>query len=100
MGSIGKANHCGNAPLPMSHFVYILWCADNTFYTGYTTNVEKRCVVHNKGKGAKYTRCRLPVCVVYSEEFESKSAALKREYQIKQLTRKQKQQLCKTWTPK
>lgn len=79
------------------HFVYILKCADGTFYTGYSTDVAKRCETHNKGRGAKYTRSRLPVVVVYSEEFESKSDAMKREYQIKQLTRQQKKQLCKPW---
>lgn len=74
----------------MGYFVYILKCVDNTFYTGYTTDIVKRCLTHNKGKGAKYTRCRLPVKVVYSEEFETKDAAMRREYQIKQLSRQQK----------
>lgn len=78
----------------VSHFVYILKCADGTLYTGYTTDVEKRCDVHNKGKGAKYTRSRLPVKVVHVEEFDNKSVALKREYAIKQMTHKQKKQLC------
>ena len=79
----------------MSHFVYILKCVDNTLYTGYTTDIVKRCEVHNKGKGAKYTRSRLPVKVVYTEEFDNKVDAMRREYAIKQLTRKQKQRLCK-----
>ncbi len=77
----------------MSHFVYILKCVDNSLYTGYTTDIVKRCLTHNKGKGAKYTRSRLPVKVVYSEEFESKTDAMKREYHIKQLTRQQKTKL-------
>lgn len=77
----------------LKHFVYILKCVDNTYYTGYTTDIVKRCAVHNKGKGAKYTRCRLPVKVVYTEEFDSKSLALKREYAIKQMTRHQKARL-------
>ena len=75
------------------YFIYIVKCADETYYTGYTTNIEKRIKAHNEGKGAKYTRCRLPVELVYWEEYGEKSQALKREYAIKQLTRKQKQQL-------
>lgn len=75
------------------HYVYILECADNTLYAGYTTSLDKRIKVHNKGKGAKYTRARLPVRLVYSEIAENKSEALKREYEIKQLTRKQKEEL-------
>lgn len=71
-------------------YVYILKCKDNTYYTGYTTNIEKRLDVHNKGKGAKYTRCRLPVVLVYQEHYETKGEALKREYAIKKLTRAQK----------
>lgn len=81
----------------MGHFVYILKCSDNTLYTGYATNVEKRCNAHNKGRGAKYTRCRLPVKVVYIKEFDTKSDALKREYAIKQLSRKEKEHLCRVW---
>lgn len=72
------------------YYIYILECADGTFYTGYTTNLENRVLVHNKGLGSKYTRLRLPVSILYSESFESKSEAMKREYQIKQLTRSQK----------
>lgn len=71
-------------------FVYILRCSDGTLYTGSTDDVTRRLQVHNSGKGAKYTRSRIPVEVVYSEEAESYSAALKREYAIKQLTRQQK----------
>lgn len=76
-------------------FVYILRCADGTLYTGSTDDVARRLDVHNSGKGAKYTRSRRPVQVVYSEECESYSAALKREYAIKQLTRQQKMELIK-----
>ncbi len=72
------------------HYVYIVKCKDETYYTGYTVDIEKRILVHNKGKGAKYTQARLPVTLVYSERFETKSEALKREYAIKQLTRQQK----------
>jgi putative endonuclease len=77
----------------LSHFVYILKCKDGTFYTGYTIDIEQRCIAHNKGKGAKYTRSRLPVIVAYTEEFDNKSSAMKREYYIKQLSRKQKLKL-------
>lgn len=75
------------------YFIYIVKCKDETYYTGYTTNIEKRIKAHNEGKGAKYTRGRLPVKLVYWEQYEEKTQALKREYAIKQLTRKQKQQL-------
>lgn len=74
-------------------FVYILECADGTLYTGWTTDVEAREKAHNSGNGAKYTRCRLPVRVVYYEQLEDKSAALKREAAIKKMTRKQKEKL-------
>jgi putative endonuclease len=78
------------------HYVYILECSDSTLYAGYTVDLEKRLKVHNQGKASKYTRVRLPVKLVYNEEFEDKSAALKREYQIKQLTRKKKEELILT----
>ncbi|MDA3733829.1 GIY-YIG nuclease family protein [Niameybacter massiliensis] len=78
------------------HFVYIVKCCDETYYTGYTNNIEKRLKAHNEGKGAKYTRARLPVTLVYQEEYEDKREALKREYAIKQLTRKGKEILIKT----
>ena len=71
-------------------YVYILRCADGTLYTGSTDDVERRVAVHNSGKGAKYTRGRRPVTLVYSEELENCSAALKREYAIKQLSRREK----------
>lgn len=76
-------------------YVYILRCADGTLYTGSTDDVARRFAVHNSGKGAKYTRGRTPVEVVYTEEYESCSAALKREYAIKQLTRQQKLKMIK-----
>ena len=75
------------------HYVYILRCADDTLYTGWTTDVERRVAVHNSGKGAKYTRARLPVELVYTEEFDDKVEAQKREYAIKQLTRAEKETL-------
>jgi putative endonuclease len=71
-------------------YVYILRCKDNTLYTGYTTNLERRVKCHNSGKGAKYTRGRLPVEIVYFEEYSTKSDALKREYEIKTYSREKK----------
>ncbi len=75
----------------MYFYVYILRCADGTFYTGYTNDIHKRIDAHNAGKGAKYTRSRRPCKLVWAEAAETKSLAMKREYAIKQLTRKQKQ---------
>ncbi|MDU5108970.1 MAG: GIY-YIG nuclease family protein [Clostridium sp.] len=72
------------------NYVYILKCSDNTLYTGWTTSLEKRLKAHNSGKGAKYTKPRLPVEIVYFEEFQDKKEAMKREYAIKQLSREEK----------
>ncbi len=77
----------------MMHFVYILSCADGTLYTGWTTDLDARVSAHSKGQGAKYTKVRLPVSLVYSEAFGDKSAALKREIAIKKLSRSQKERL-------
>jgi putative endonuclease len=74
-------------------YVYILKCSDGTLYTGYTNNLEKRINVHNSGKGAKYTRGRLPVELIYFEKYDSKSEAMKREYYIKCLTKEDKMKL-------
>ncbi|WP_315118115.1 GIY-YIG nuclease family protein [uncultured Clostridium sp.] len=71
-------------------YVYILQCSDNTLYTGWTNDLNKRIKTHSSGKGAKYTRCRLPVELVYFEEFEDKISAQKREYEIKQFRRNEK----------
>lgn len=76
-------------------YVYILRCIDDTLYTGFTVNLEKRIDTHNKGKGAKYTRGRIPVELVYKEEYSTKSEALKREYFLKQLKRKEKMKIIK-----
>ena len=81
-------------------FVYILRCRDHTLYTGMTDDVQRRVEVHNSGKGAKYTRGRTPVQVVFIEACESYSAALKREYALKQLSRQQKQALIEEKLPK
>jgi putative endonuclease len=75
------------------HFVYMVRCADGTLYTGYARNPERRANAHNTGRGAKYTATRRPVALVYSEACESRSAALKREYQLKSLTRAEKEAL-------
>lgn len=70
--------------------VYILRCADGTLYTGVTVDLERRLAAHNQGTGAKYTRSRRPVTVVYQETAFGKSAALQREWQIKKMTRQEK----------
>ncbi len=74
----------------MNWFVYLLECSDNTLYCGITNNLEKRINTHNNGKGAKYTRGRLPVSLFYFEEVESKSSALIREIKIKRMSKEQK----------
>lgn len=75
------------------HYVYILRCADDTLYTGYTTDVERRVAEHDSGEGAKYTRGRTPVELVHVESYGSRSAAMSREYEIKQLSRFEKESL-------
>ena len=74
-------------------YLYILRCKDDTLYTGITTDVEKRLEAHRTGKGAKYTRGRSPLELVYRESRGSHSDALKREHQVKMLTREEKQNL-------
>ena len=75
------------------YYTYIIECADGTYYTGYTDDPVRREKVHNSGKGAKYTRSRLPVRMVYTEEHSTKSEAMKREVAIKRLTRSKKEEL-------
>ncbi len=75
------------------NYTYIVKCNDDTLYTGWTNDIEKRVEAHNAGKGAKYTKTRRPVELVYWEEFETKEDAMKREYAIKQMTRKAKNKL-------
>ena len=72
---------------------YILKCKDGSLYTGWTNDLEQRVAAHNTGKGAKYTKARRPVELVYFEEFETKEQAMKREYAIKQMARKDKLEL-------
>lgn len=80
-------------PTATNFFVYIARCADNTLYTGYTTDINRRAKEHNQGLGAKYTAHRRPVVIVYTEKCKSQSAAKSREYAIKKLTREAKQNL-------
>ena len=80
-------------------YLYILRCKDDTLYTGITTDVEKRLEAHRIGKGAKYTRGRAPLELVYRECCGSHSEALKREHQIKQLSRQEKEQLIADSSP-
>lgn len=75
------------------HIVYMLKCKDDTLYTGYTNDLKRRLKMHTDGKGAKYTRGRGPFQVVLIEAYETKQEAMQREYQIKQLSRKEKQQM-------
>ena len=75
------------------HFTYIVRCRDGSLYTGWTTDLARRVETHNSGKGAKYTRSRRPVELVYYEEFAMKEDALRRECEIKKLTRTAKEQL-------
>lgn len=75
------------------NFTYILLCEDQTLYTGWTNRLEERVKLHNQGKGAKYTKARRPVRLVYSESYQTKTEAMRREMAIKKLTREQKWKL-------
>lgn len=75
------------------HYVYVLQCADGTYYTGYTTDVKRRVAEHNAGRGARYTRGRTPVELVYTESWPNRSAALKREAALRRLPRRVKESL-------
>lgn len=77
----------------MTWYVYMVRCSDNSLYTGYTNDIKRRENAHNTGKGAKYTKTRRPVRLVYWEEFADRSDALKRECAIKKLTKQQKELL-------
>jgi len=77
----------------MSNYTYIVECSDGTYYTGWTNDLDKRIKAHNDGKGAKYTKARRPVKLVYNEEFPTKEEAMSREYHIKKLPRKDKEDL-------
>lgn len=89
------------------HYFYVLACSDNTLYTGYTTNPDRREAAHNRGKGAKYTQpdYRRPVHMLYSKAFTSKSKAMSAEYRFKQFTRREKENflrdkgIARVWPP-
>lgn len=81
----------------MAAFVYMLRCKDGSLYTGWTNDLEHRLAMHNSGRGAKYTRGRGPLELVYSEELPDKEAALRRECAIKKLRREQKLALLQSW---
>jgi len=74
-------------------YCYIVECSDGTYYTGWTTDPQRRVAIHNKGRGAKYTRMRLPVKLVYVEDQPDRNSAMKRERAIKKMTHSQKQKL-------
>ena len=82
------------------YYTYMVECRDASLYTGYTTDLKQRVKAHNNGKGAKYTKSRLPVRLVYYESYEEKSPAMKREYEIKQLKRKEKLELIREFQKK
>lgn len=75
------------------NYTYIVKCSDGTFYTGWTNDLTRRMEAHNQGRGAKYTKARRPVILIYYETFETKEEAMKREYAIKRLSRKKKEEL-------
>ena len=81
------------------NYTYILKCCDDTLYTGWTTDLKKRVKMHNAKKGAKYTKSRTPVSLVYFEEYESKQEAMKREWAIKHLKREDKLRLVEQMNP-
>lgn len=88
-----------NSPVP-DYFCYILECADGSYYTGWTTDPERRLREHSAGRGARYTRSRRPLRIAYLEEAPDRSAAMRRERAIKSLTRRQKQRLLNKYQPK
>lgn len=75
------------------NYTYMVRCRDGSLYTGWTNDLEKRIQAHNQGTGAKYTKTRRPVELVYYEEYESKIRAMQREYEIKQLPKKKKEEM-------
>lgn len=79
----------------MAYYTYMVRCSDDSLYTGYTNDLEKRVKAHNTGNGAKYTRSRGPVELVYYEEYATREEAMSREWHIKQLTHDEKEKLIK-----
>ena len=82
------------------NYTYIVRCRDGSLYTGWTNNLEKRIKDHNSGRVAKYTKSRRPVLLAYYEEFATKEEAMRREWEIKQLKRQEKQDLVERFRPK
>lgn len=81
----------------MQYYTYILLCRGNVLYTGQTSNLNKRLLEHSSGMGGRYTRGRLPVKLCYTEQYESRGAAMRREQQIKKMSRKKKEELLIGW---
>jgi len=81
----------------MPYYVYLIVCENDTFYAGYTKNVDARVRQHTNGKGARYTRMHKPKRLVYVEEFDSRAEAMKKERKIKKLSHQQKLRLAKLW---
>lgn len=75
------------------NYTYIVECSDGSLYTGWTNDLDKRIRAHNAGKGAKYTKSRRPVSLVYREEFQTREEAMRREWEIKQMTREKKMKM-------
>lgn len=86
----GQSQQAAVGGQPSAVFVYMVECADQTLYTGWTTDVERRVKMHNAGRGARYTRQHGPVRLVYTEEFPDRRAAMQRELQIKRMSRAEK----------
>lgn len=83
----------------MKHYAYIVRCADNSYYCGYTNDLKNRIDTHNRGQGAKYTKPRLPVVLVYYEVFKTKQEAMSREWHLKRLSHQEKMQLAEGFKP-
>jgi predicted GIY-YIG superfamily endonuclease len=80
-----------------SYWVYMVKCSDGSLYTGSTNNLARRLATHNRGKGSRYTRSRLPVTLAYKELAKNRKIALKREFELKRLSRKSKDLLCSSY---
>ena len=87
------AQHKDIAEQKRRYYTYMVRCSDGSYYTGYTTDLGKRVASHNAGSGAKYTKSRRPVQLIYSETYETKHDAMSREAKIKQLSHREKEQL-------
>lgn len=81
-------------------YVYLLLCGDGSYYAGWTNDLDKRVKQHAAGKGSRYTRAHLPVCLAYAERFADKQAAMQREWRLKRCNHAEKQQLAMNWDGK